>query len=126
MRRSWVGFGLLILLLLAAIVGSVSMAGVHRLPAQALEQGARAALEGDWPQARAALQRSRLAWEKARLLRSCLWDHGPAEEIQADFAVLETYGRLEDAAAFAALSRQLGEKIAALGDAHRVTAGNVF
>ena len=118
MKRSWLGFGLLILLLGAGILGTWAMDEVHAPVCGDLDAASRAALSGNWPKAAYHTALARQGWEKWALLRSGMTGHDPVEEVEALFAVLEVYGTGREKLAFGALAREIAEKIEAIGDAH--------
>lgn len=122
MRRCWIGAGLLGVLLALSLTAGWAMETVHMPVAEALHQAASAQ---DWDRAKALAERAEKDWEKWQCLRLCLADHTPVEDVDAQFAALKNY-REEDEAEFAALAREMGEKVRAIGQAHSLSMGSFF
>lgn len=126
MRRSWIGLFLLLVLLGLGITATWSMAEIHEPIADELEQAAESCLVKNWGKAAFHTAKARRNWEKWELLRAALTDHDPTEEIDALFATLEIYGSCREEVAFAALAREMAEKIEAIGDAHSLIWKNIL
>lgn len=126
MKRSWIGFFLLLVLLGAGILATWSMAEIHEPIGEELQLAAEGSLENNWGKAAFHTVRARKEWEKWNLLRATLTDHDPTEEIDALFAALEVYGSCREEMAFAALCRELAKKIEAIGDAHSLVWKNIL
>ena len=126
MKRSWIGFFLLIILLLLGILATWSMDRVHEPIAQQLQLAAEGSLKNNWTKAAYHTALAKRDWEDGQLLRACLTDHGPMEEIDALFAALEIYGTRRENTAFSALAREMAEKIQAIGDAHGLIWSNIL
>lgn len=126
MKRSWIGLGLLLFLLAAAIFTTWAMDHMQEGVEQHLDQAAACALLGDWENARLFCQNARESWQKWELMRSWLADHTPLEEIDAGFAMLEVYSHAGEETAFAALCRELSQKAAAIGEAHAFSLKNIL
>lgn len=126
MRRSWIGFFLLLALLAAGALATWSMGEIHEPISRELEQAAESCLNKNWGMAAFHTAQARREWEKWQLLRATLTDHDPTEEIDALFATLEVYGSCREELAFAALSREMAEKIEAIGDAHSLIWKNIL
>lgn len=126
MKRSWLGLVLLVLLLAVGILSTWGMGRVHEPVCRDLEAAARACLAENWPKAAYHVALARRSWENWELLRASLTNHGPTEEIDALFAVLEIYGSRREDVAFAALAREMAEKIEAVGDAHSLLWKNIL
>lgn len=118
MKRSWFGLILLLILLIVGFLSSLAIDDAHDPIADKLELAADAALERNWASAAWHTADARDRWEQWELLRAGFCDHGPAEEIDALFSALEVYGSSREKIAFAALCREMAEKIQAIGDAH--------
>ena len=126
MKRSWIGFFLLLALLGIGLLATWVMADIHEPMEEKLEEAAEAALDENWPKAAWLTASVRQDWEKWLLLRAGLVDHGPMEDIDAMFAALEVYGASREKIAFAALCRELSKKIEAIGDAHGLQWENIL
>ena len=126
MKRSWIGFFLLLVLLGIGILATWGMAEIHEPISEELEQAAEAGAANNWRKAAFHTAKARKDWKKWQLLRSALTDHDPMEEIDALFSALETYGSQRETVAFSALAREMAEKIEAIGDAHGLVWKNIL
>lgn len=126
MKRSWLGFLFLLLLLAVSLVSTWAMAHIHEDAAEKLEEAADLALSGQWPGAAYLTAQVRHSWDKWELLRAALADHGPMEDLDADFALLEVYGRSQERLAFAAMCREMACRMEAMGDAHGFDLKNIL
>ena len=126
MKRSWIGFGLLVLLLVVATVTTVLMVRAHQPIGEDLTRAAQCAAAGDWAGAQACFQKARNRWDRWEHFRATLADHTPVEEIDAEFALLEVYCLAREDAAFAAECRALSQKVAAVGEAHEFVWWNLL
>lgn len=126
MKRSWFGFFLLILLLGLSLVSSWAMEEIHSEASEKLEQAADFALSENWHKAAFLTAEVLRDWDRWQLLRSALADHGPMEDIESSFAVLEVYARQREKLAFAASCRELSRRIEAMGDAHAFRLRNLL
>ena len=118
MKRSWIGFVLLLVLLAGGIAATWGMAKCHEPIARDLENAAKTALQGDMAQGEALMFQAREAWGRSRHLGACFADHTPMEEIDALFAQVEVY--------FAAGCAALSRKVEAMGQAHGASWWNLF
>lgn len=121
MKRSWVGFGMLVVLLAAALALSWAMEEIHAPVARDLKLAADHALSGQWEGALTLAEQAEGMWTDWAGFRSCFADHGPMEEVESGFARLGAYGASEDAGEFAAVCRDLARKVEAMGQAHGLT-----
>ena len=126
MKRSWIGFFLLLTLLAGSFWASRTMVVIHTENSENLEKAAQCALVDNWAGAAFLTAQAEHDWEKWDLFRSALADHNPTEEVNALFATLEVYGSARDKVAFASLCRELAEKIQAIGDAHSLKFHNLL
>ena len=126
MKRSWLGFGLLMVLLVLSLLVTWAMERIHGPVEQDLAAAAEAAQLGNWPMAQTYFDRAATHWEKWLHFRSCFADHSPVEEIDGMFSRLQIYCRLRENAAFAADCRELAEKVAAVGEAHGLVWWNIL
>lgn len=126
MKRSWIGFYLLLALLGASLFSSHSMDTLHGEASRQMEQAGELAMAGNWPAAAYVTAKVRRDWDSHALLRCALADHGPMEEIEARFALLEVYGADREATAFAAVCRELSRQLEAMADAHRLRLHNLL
>ena len=126
MKRSWIGFILLIVLLLGCLLVTKVMTDIHDPVESRLLQTARMATDGNWYQAEDLFQRARRDWDKMARFRSCFADHTPVEDIDAAFAMLEVTCAARDAVTFAGGCRSLACQVAAVGEAHELVWWNLF
>lgn len=126
MKRSWIGFILLLVLLALCILGTFAMTRIHNPIEEALNRAADCALEGEWVRADYFFREAQGTWEKWAHFRTCIADHNPVEEIDAAFAMLTVYANLREEAAFAGGCRDLARKTAAVGEAHEPVLWNLL
>ncbi|MGM9549057.1 MAG: DUF4363 family protein [Faecousia sp.] len=118
MKRSWIGFFLLLALLAGGIAATCGMDKCHEPIARDLANAAETAVHGDWEQGEALMLRARDAWGHSRRFSACFADHTPMEEIDALFAEVEVYAAAREEADFAAGCAALSKKVEAMGQAH--------
>ena len=126
MNRSWIGAGLLAVLLALALAVTAMMTRIHQEIRLDLEQSGRSAMEGDWDSAELFFRRAGNRWDKWEHFRACFSDHTPSEDIDAAFAALEVYRQSGDRVAFAAACASLSCQADAIGEAHRLVWWNFF
>ena len=126
MKRSWIGFGLLVVLLAASVLVTWGMGRIHQPIVEDLQRAAQAALEEDWENGERFFASAQGQWEKWEHLRACFADHSPVEEIDAAFSELAVYCAARENAAFAAGCMETGEKVAAVGEAHGLVWWNIL
>lgn len=126
MKRSWIGFALLLVLLAVSILSTWAMVRIHDPIEADLKQAAECAMLGDWEEAVSYSRSAQDRWEKWAHFRACFADHSPVEEIDADFAAMEVYRYDRDEAAFTAACCALARQVAAVGEAHELVWWNVL
>lgn len=126
MRRSWIGFFLLLVLLLLGLFATRKMQAIHEPIAVQLQQAAYWSSLEDWETAEAFFQRAEKNWKKSEQFRACLADHNPIEDIDAAFAMLEVYCAAEEETAFEGACRELARKVATVGEAHGLVWWNLL
>lgn len=126
MKRSWIGFFLLLVLLGIGILATWGMTAVHEPIEAELNQAAQLVLQGNWEAGAARFRQAKDIWETWEHFRTCFADHTPVEEIDGEFAMLEYYCLLKEDAAFAAGCRSLARKTAAVGEAHELVWWNLL
>lgn len=126
MKRSWMGFILLLILLVLGILTTKIMVDIHKTVEEGLQEAAFHALKNDWSRAESAFRKARADWDNWEHFRACFADHNPVEEIDSSFALLETYCITRENAAFAAECRRLARQTAAVGEAHELVWWNIF
>lgn len=118
MKRSWIGLGLLVVLLAVSLLVTFAMTRIHEPIEEQLLQAAECAMLGDWKNADLFYEGAKARWKQWERFRSCVADHTPIEEIDAAFASLTLYCRAREDLAFAAACSALARQIAAVGEAH--------
>lgn len=126
MKRSWIGFTLLILLLLGSILTTWAMPRIHEPVEADLLQAAARAIEGDWEKTEHFFLEAEKEWKEWEHFRACFADHNPVEEIDAAFDQLKVYCSAREEAAFAGFCRDLARKVAAVGEAHELVWWNLL
>lgn len=126
MKRSWFGFFLLLVLLAASFLVTWIMVKIHEPIEKNLLRSADFALEENWIRANQFFREAESRWTKWEHLRSCFADHNPVEEIDAALAMLRVYCGDRETLAFAAGCRDLAQKVAAVGEAHKLVWWNLF
>ena len=118
MKRSWIGFLMLILLLLGGIWSSRIMVRIHKPIEEKLRQAAQFSTEGNWAQAAVCFREAEENWKQREHIRSCFADHNPVEEIDADFQLLKVCCAARETISFPGGCLQLARQVAAVGEAH--------
>ncbi len=126
MKRSWIGLGLLVVLLGVSLLVTWAMGRIHDPIARDLTTAGEYALAGDWERAEEYSRQAEENWEKHMLFRACFADHNPMEDIDACFAQLEIYARMREETAFAAACGEIAKKTKAMGEAHSLKWENVL
>lgn len=126
MKRSWIGFALLVAMLLGCILVTRQMTKIHSPIEEKLQQAARCALGEDWEQAEMCFREAEENWQHWEHFRSCFADHNPVEEIDASFELLQVFCSSRDRIGFAGGCRELARKVAAVGEAHELVWWNLI
>lgn len=126
MKRSCMGFFLLVLLLLGGLLVTGQMVKIHDPIESKLQQAAQCSLKGDWDRAHVLFLEAQEDWEAWEHFRSCFADHDPVEEIDGEFELLKVFGGNREELSFAGGCRELARKVAAVGEAHELVWWNLF
>ena len=126
MKRSWIGFVLLIGLLLGGILVTGKMKRIHDPIEHQLQQAARYALDNEWDGAEKAFREAESNWEQQVHFRTCFADHNPVEEIDGNFELLAVFCDTRERITFAAGCRELARKVAAVGEAQELVWWNLL
>ena len=126
MKRSWIGFILLLVLLLGCVLVTMAMGRIHDPIEAQLLQAAQSAMEKNWDKAGDYFRAAQENWVEKEHFRTCFADHTPVEEIDADFEMLMVLCAARDTAAFAGGCRELARKVAAGGEAHELVWWNLL
>lgn len=126
MKRSWIGFFLLLVLLAGSILTTWIMVHIHEPVEENLLRAAEFAREEDWIRANQFFREADAKWTKWEHVRACFSDHNPVEEIDAAFAMLKVYCTSREEIAFTGGCRDLARKVAAVGEAHEFVWWNLL
>ena len=126
MKRSWIGFVLLVLLLATALLSAAAMIRLCEEDVSRLTAASGEALKGNWEAAACLIAQAHHSWDSWEFFRCAMADHTPAEEIEALFSRLEVYSSARERITFAAVCREAAQKLEALGDAHRLNLHNLL
>lgn len=126
MKRCWLGFGLLLVLLVLSLAATGFMTRIHESMALELEQSAECALLGDWDNTELFFRLAQRNWSKWEHLRACFADHEPAEEIDASLEALKVYCQARDAVTYRAACAALVCQVRAMGEAHQAVWWNLL
>ncbi len=126
MKRSWIGFALLIVMLLGGILVTRKMGKIHDPIESRLQQAAQYALDNNWESAEAAFREAEKSWKQQERFRSCFADHNPVEEIDGNFELLAVFCSTRERIGFAGGCRELARKVAAVGEAHELVWWNLL
>ena len=118
MRRTWIGAGLLAVLLAAGILTGAAARTELSPGAAALCQAEQAVLAGDWEGAQSLTGEAQGDWARIAGLAAALTSQDTMERIEDGFAQLATSARAGDAAAYAAQCTALARELEALSKAH--------
>ena len=126
MKRSILGFGLLLALLVLGLFTSGRMEKRHAPIQAALDAAADSVAEENWRGAGILLQEAKTRWERGWRADAALADHAPMEEIDALFAQVEVYAAARGEAEFAAGCAELSRRMEAMANAHGAQWWNVL
>ncbi|MBP3683845.1 MAG: DUF4363 family protein [Oscillospiraceae bacterium] len=126
MKRSWLGFGLLLVLLVLSLAATGILTRAHEQTVLELELSSEAALLGDWEDVHLLLRRADRRWTKWAHIFACFADHGPVEQIDADFAVLDVCRQSRQAESYRVACTRLAKQITDLAEAQALTWWNLF
>lgn len=121
MKRSWIGFGLLLVLLAGSLAVSWAVERNQTPIAWELDQAAAFGESGQWEQALGHFQHARDRWRCSRRLVACVADHTPLEELEGLFAQLDFYAAAEEKTEFTAGCGALAGKVRAVAQAQGLT-----
>ena len=126
MKRSYLGLGLLLALLLGSVLATKGMVCRTETVTKELTAAANNALVGNWEEAEESVESALDDWEESRPFTAAFADHTPLEDIEDDFAQLKIYLRTREKEAFAATAAQLAKKVEAVGEAHTLSWQNIL
>ena len=126
MKRSWIGLGILLVLLAVSLLVTGFMTRIHEDVSLSLAQSVNCAGKSDWDNAEFFFNQAKGDWETWDHLRASFADHNPVEEIDADFAALEVYLHAKDPVTYRAACSSLVRRIRAVGEAHELVWWNLL
>ena len=125
MIRTWIGAGLLLVLLAAGLLVGEGVERRFSPGGAELEEAAAAALAGDWEKAEALTDSVRAKWEKNRPAAEGLAGHAELEQIESAFAQLPAYAG-GDGAAYSAICVTLARQLESLAKTHQCSWENLI
>lgn len=126
MKRFWIGFVLLLILLIGGFASSFALDKLHTPISDELSLAAEAALDDRWAEAVSLAQRARSQWEKQRHAVAAITSHTPMEQIDSLFEELEVYRTEEEVLPFAACCASLSALVDAMAEAHSMSWWNLL
>ncbi len=126
MVRGWLGVGILIVFLVAGFVTAGVMDHAHIPTEKLLAQAAEKTLNGSFEEAVTLGLEAKNRWDKHWNGTATVADHSPMDDIDALFAEMEIYARTEEKPHFAAVCRELSQRIQAMAGAHRFSWWNIL
>ena len=126
MIRGWFGLGLLVLFLILGFVATMVMDNAHLPTEQLLAQAAEKALDGDFEGAVALGFEAKSRWERHWNGTATVADHSPMDDVDALFAEMDIYAATEEKPHFAAVCKELSQRIHAMAEAHRFSWWNIL
>ena len=119
--RTWIGIGILVVLLLTGIFVTLYTADVQDRNARLLSESRDAAAVGQWEKAAGKYFQARELWEKNRKALASVVDHEPMEEADSLFSQLEVYLKARDPVAYCSCCASLEVFARAIGESHSVS-----
>lgn len=126
MKRLWMGFAILAVLLAGSLLIHTALARIHDPIAADLKQSAAAALTEDWDTALDLAQHAAVRWEKFHRFTAAFADHTPMDELDGLFSELKIYARLRENPHFSATCTHLSDLAAAIAESHRLSWWNLL
>lgn len=126
MVRGWFGLAILVAFLLLGFLTAGVMDKAHIPTEQLLAQAAEKTLAGDFDGAVALGMEAKSRWNKHWNGTATVADHAPMDDVDALFAEMEIYAATEEKPHFAAVCRELSQRIQAVSTAHRFSWWNIL
>lgn len=126
MRRSWLGLGVLVGLLILGLWVQHSSEKLHRPVVEALKKAQTAAAAEDWEQTESLIKQAEAHWHSAMDIRAAVCDHDYLEQINEGFSALKVWRQAKDPAATAALCAELVSRIGALEETQKLSLRNIL
>jgi hypothetical protein len=125
-KREWIGFGLLLGLLVLGLLTTRRMERTCEDLSRQFRQAGTLALAEDWEGADKLLRKAKGRWDGSWHLTAALTDHEPMEEVDCQLEELAIYQKQRDRLSFCALCARIARQIEDLGDAHGLTWWNLL
>lgn len=112
MRRSWIGAGLLVILLGCSLLADWGITRCHTPISQDLTHASRSALAKDWPSASQLSHQAMDRWQHCQPFRAAMGSQGAIEYVDSLFARLDIFLDTQDpqtAALCAEIARRISD-----------------
>ena len=126
MGRGWFGLAILIIFLILGFVTATIMDNAHLPTESLLAQAAEKTLSGNFEEAVALGREAKNRWDKHWNGTATVADHSPMDDVDALFAEMEIYAATEEKPHFAAVCKELSQRIQAMAGAHRFSWWNIL
>ena len=119
MKRFWLSFGVLLVMLCAALSNAAYVDAVADAVTGSLRAAEELADRGEWGQAREVTRQSFGQWEECRTYLHIVSRHSDLDEILVSFRSVQQYLELEEMDQYAAENRELVTHIELLAEMER-------
>ena len=126
MKRFWIGFLFLVLLLAFGIWQTVEISGIHTDLSNTLSDAALAARRQDWVAADTLSQNAQDQWDQYRHLTASFADHEPLEEAERLFVELQICKDLSLEENYAVVCSHLSQICKAIAESFHISWWNVL
>ena len=126
MARGWFGFAILLAFLILGLVTAGVMDSAHLPTEKLLAQAAEKTLNGDFEKAIDLARQAKSRWDRHWNGTATVADHSPMDDVDALFAEMEIYAQTEEEPHFAAVCKELSQRIQAVAEAHRFSWWNIL
>ena len=126
MIRFRFGVGILALVLAGGITAMLFMRHIHKDICDDLQEAAALAAESHLGEAGERIHTAQKKWEDHRHLVAALAEHTDMDEVDGLFRQLESYHKIQDAHACAAICAELRFRVEALGESHDINWWNIL
>ena len=126
MKRSYIGFALVLTLLILGLLGSTALSRIHIPLAQTAAQAAGEAETGNLPAARELVRQVRAQWDAHGTVRRALMDHRTLDQVESLLAELEAHDARAQPGSFAAACRKLAQALENVARDHALTWENLL
>lgn len=126
MARGWFGLAILILFLILGFVTATIMDNAHLPTESLLAQAAEKTLNGDFEGAVALGVEAKTRWDRHWNGTATVADQSPMDDVDALFAEMVIYAEAKEEPHFAAVCKELSQRIQAVAGAHRFSWWNIL